>query len=215
MSITTPIHANILDVIAAHTAKFGRWDPDGVRKIIERQNTLIEHQITFTQDPTTLDFERAPQQKRKKSYERTPEEIATELIVAANGAIAEKAHDRPEKIVSVLKTQKEMNNKFIANMAILTTDYHLQVKVVKHLRSIAEINDKLIAQLERKQRFSSFRNLFRKGKRGTLKSRIMLALGFSKKEIVSMLKHTEPSFEESQQETEDRAQEMVLKAQEA
>ena len=208
------MNANVLDTIAAHIKQFGRWDPQGVASILEKKNQSIDQQIGFLKGSVHVDFENPPQPPGKKGYERTPEEISAELIITATGSIVKAASKATPKIIANLEKQKQVNNQIAQKMPILLHDYRLQVKVVKDLREIAAINDKMAESLASgKKAFTAFRNAFRKGKRGVLKSRIFLALGFNKKEVVNMLSYSEPRTGQTDKQREKNLQKVVKQAQ--
>ena len=190
----SPVSAGILDRVAQRVAEFGRWDPDGVQKLLVEENKLIDEQIKFLEGKTQIDLENTQLVKSKKSYELTPDEIAAQLQIHAIGTLIKLVERAMPNVINRLKKQKELNEKLISKGMRMLTDYHLQVKVVKLLRKIDELNKKMLESMKSDKKLTAFVNLIRKGERGRTKSKVMLALGFNKKEALSMLIHSEPNL---------------------
>ncbi len=195
------LSAGMLDTVAARVAEFGRWDPEGIQKILVDHNNKIDEQIRILENPDSVDLENPPVEG-KKSYERSKQEIITELLAAATASVIKAIDKQKFVVIKRLKAQKELNNKVLAKMMRMVTDYNLQVKVVRLLREIAKTNEEIMRGLQSGKKTESVKNLLRKAKRGTLKSKVMLALGFSKKEIFQMLIHSEPRAGQTDKERE-------------
>ena len=192
------LSAGVLDSIAGAVHEFGRWDPKGVEQILHHNNKMLDQQIGYLEGSVHIDTENPLLPSTKKSYERTPQEIATEEIISASGAMIKAIDKAKPKLIATFKERKAINDKLLSKMMRMVTDYHLQVKVVKLLREIAAINAKVLKDMETKKKsFSSFRSYWRKGNRGVLKSKVLLALGFSKTEVKQMLLYSEPRADQS------------------